>query len=115
MRPSHEGAETSNASTPFGWVKITVRVASRDKDFYASSAVFRDGRERGFKIGTALSKRDCQARLETAGPLLRPSVLILRDEHPHVCSQSLEGCRFFGTRGLLSARVRSFFLSSVRA
>lgn len=36
------------------------------------STVSRDGRERGFKIGIALSKRVSQARLETAGPHLRP-------------------------------------------
>lgn len=71
-------------------------------------------RERGFKIGIALSKRDCQARLETAGPHLRSSVLILRDEYPHVCSQSLEGCRLFGTRGLLPPGFEVSFLSSVR-
>lgn len=65
-------------------------------------------------IGIALSKRDCQARLETAGPRPETSVLILRDEHPHICSQSLEGCRLFGTRGLLPPGFEVSFLSSVR-
>lgn len=100
---------------PFGRVKSTIRVASRDKGFLRVSTVSRDGLGRGFKIGIALSKRDCQGRLETAGPQPETSVLILRDEHPHVCSQSLEGCRLFGTRGLLPPGFEVSFLSSVRA
>lgn len=100
---------------PLRAVKSTMRVASRATRASLRFQPSLETAERGFKIGIALSKRDCQARLETAGPQPETSVLILRDEHPHVCSQSLEGCRLFGTRGLLPPGFEVSFLSSVRA